>query len=133
MFLDSKLSQIPVLNHREDGSTIRYAKALPRDFRFLPDLHGARRTGASQPMQKQHGTCDEGNTTHTLHARRVAFRCHLFLSLAVSISSISSYLPDGDYTLLVLDEASIAVVQHCSCSHSRHNHSNHVPTARGDA
>ena len=82
---------------REDGSTMRYAKALPRNFRFLPGLHGARRTGASQPMQKQHGTREEGNTTHTLHARRVVFRCHLFLSLAVSISFINSYLPDGDY------------------------------------
>jgi len=75
---------------REDGSTMRYAKALPRNFRFLPGLHGARRTGASQPMQKQHGTREEGNTTHTLHARRVVFRCHLFLSLAVSISFINS-------------------------------------------
>ena len=75
---------------REDGSTMRYAKALPRVFRFLPGLHGARRTGASQPMQEQHGTREEGNTTHTLHARRVVFRCHLFLSLAVSISFINS-------------------------------------------
>ena len=58
---------------REDGSTMWYAKALLRDFRFLPGLHGARRTGASQPMQKQHGTRDEGNTTHALHARRVVF------------------------------------------------------------
>ena len=82
---------------REDGSTMRYAKALPRDFRFFPGLHGARRTGASQPMQKQHGTRDEGNATHTLHARSVVFGCHLFLSLAVSISFINSYLPDGDY------------------------------------
>ena len=109
---------------------MRYAKALQRDFRFLPGLHGARRTGASQSMQKQHGTRDEGNTTHTLHARRVVFRCHLFLSLVVSISFINSYLPDGDYTLLVLDEANIVDAQHRSCSHSRHNHSNHVPTAR---
>ena len=82
---------------REDGSTMRYAKALPRIFRLLPGLHRARRTGASQPMKKQHGTREEGNTTHTLHARRVVFRCHLFLSLAVSISFINSYLPDGDY------------------------------------
>ena len=59
---------------REDGSTMRYAnKAFPRDFRFLSGLHGARRTGASQPMQKQHGTRDEGNTTHRLHARMVVF------------------------------------------------------------
>ena len=71
---------------REDGSTMRYAKAHPRDFRFLPGLHGARRTGASQSMQKQHGTREEGNTTHTLHARRVVCKCHLFLALAVSIS-----------------------------------------------
>ena len=55
-------------------------------FRFLPGLHGARRTGASQPMQKQQGTRDEGNTTHKLHARRVVCRCRLFLPLAVSIS-----------------------------------------------
>ena len=54
---------------REDGSTMRYAKAHPRDFRFLPGLHGARRTGASQPMQKKHGTRDEGNTTHTYASR----------------------------------------------------------------
>ena len=53
---------------------MRYAnKAFPRDFRFLSGLHGARRTGASQPMQKQHGTRDEGNTTHRLHARMVVF------------------------------------------------------------
>ena len=77
---------------------MRYAKVLPRDFRFLPGLHGARRTGASQPMQKQHRTRDEGNTMHALHAKRVVFRCHLFLSLAVSISFINSYLPDGDYS-----------------------------------
>ena len=75
---------------REDGSTMRYAKALPINFRFLPGLHGARRTGASQPIQKQHGSREEGNTTHTLHARRVVFRCHLFLSLAVSISFVNS-------------------------------------------
>ena len=36
----------------EDGGTMRYGKALPRDSRFLPGLHGARRTRASQPMQK---------------------------------------------------------------------------------
>ena len=30
---------------------MRYAKALPRDFCFLPGLHGSHRTGASQPMQ----------------------------------------------------------------------------------
>ena len=77
---------------------MRYAKkALPRDFRLLPGLHGAGRTGASQPMQKQHGTRDEGNTTHTLHAWRVVFSCRLFLPLAVSISFINGYLPDGDY------------------------------------
>ena len=63
---------------REDGSTMRYAKALPRDFRFLPGLHGARRTGASQPIQQQHGTRDEGNTTHTLRARRVVFQVSSF-------------------------------------------------------
>ena len=83
---------------REDGSTMWYAKALPRDFRFLPGLHGARRTGTSQPMQKPHGARDEGNTTYTLHARRVVFRCNLFLSLALSILFINnSYLTDGDY------------------------------------
>ena len=66
---------------------MRYAKkAPPINLRFLPGLHGARRTGASQPMQKQHGTREEGNTTHTLHARRVVCKCHLFLALAVSIS-----------------------------------------------
>ena len=81
---------------RENGITMRYAKALLRDFRFLPGLHGACRTGAPQPMQKQHGTRDEGNTPHTLHARRVVFRCRL-LPLAVPISFIDSYLPDGDY------------------------------------
>ena len=76
---------------------MRYAKALSRDFRFLLELHGARRTGVSQPLQKQHGTRDEVNTTRTLHARRVVFRGPLFLPLAVSISFINSYLPDGDY------------------------------------
>ena len=74
---------------------MRYAKALQRDFRFLPGLHGARRTGASQPTQNQHGARDEGNTTHTLHAWRVVFRCHIFLSLTASISFINSYLPAG--------------------------------------
>ena len=108
-------------------STMWYAKALPRDFRFLPGLHGARRTGASQPMQKQHGTRDEGNTTHTLHARRVVFRCRLFLPLALSISFINSYLPDGDYPPRPRRG------KNCGCSRSRHNHNNHVPTARDDA
>ena len=54
---------------REDSSTMRYAKALSRDFRFLLELHGARRTGVSQPLQKQHGTRDEVNTTHTYVSR----------------------------------------------------------------
>ena len=45
---------------------MRYAKALSRDFRFLPGLHGVRRTGISQPMEKQHGTRDEENTTHSI-------------------------------------------------------------------
>ena len=78
---------------------MRYAKALPRDFRFLSGLHGARRTGSSQPMQNQHGTRDEAKMTHTLHAinRRIVFRCRLFLPQAVSISFINSYLPDSDY------------------------------------
>ena len=88
---------ITYTEQREDGSTMWYAKALPRDFRFLPGLHGAGDTGASQPIQNQHGTRDEGNTTHIFHARRVVFRCCLFLPLAVSISFVSSYLPDGDY------------------------------------
>ena len=120
---------------RKDGSTMRYAKALPRDFRFLPGLHGARRTGASQPMKKQHGTRGEGNTTHTLHARRVVFRCHLFLPLAVSISPTNSYLPDGDYPPRPRrgQNCGCTTSQLLSCSHSRHNHNNHVPTARGDA
>ena len=96
LFLDNKITNSGT-QQREDGSTMRYAKALPRDFRFLPGPHGARRTRASQPMQKQHATRDEGNTTHTLHARRVVCRCHIFLPLAVSISFINSYLPDGDY------------------------------------
>ena len=82
---------------REDGSTMQYAKALPRDFRFLPGLHGARRTGASQPIQKEHGTRDEGNTTRTLHTGSVVFRCRLCLPLAVSISFINSSLADDDY------------------------------------
>ena len=36
-------------------------------------------------------------------------------------------------TLLVLDEANIVVAQHRSCSHSRHNHNNRVPTVRSRA
>ena len=74
VFREQVITYYAGTQQREDGSTMRYAKkALPRDFRFLPGLHGARRTGASQPMQKQHGTRDEGNTTHALHARRVVF------------------------------------------------------------
>ena len=76
-------------------------------FRFLPGLHGARRTEASQPMQKQHGSRDEGNTAHTLHAihRRVVFRCRIFVPLTVSTSFINNtYFPPAT-TLLVLDEA----------------------------
>ena len=100
---------------REDGSTMRYAKkALPRDFRLLPGLHGAGRTGASQPMQKQHGTRDEGNTAHTLHARRLVLTCRL-LPLAVSISFINSYISQTATTLLVLDEANIV----CGCATSQ--------------
>ena len=63
-------------------------------------------------MQKHHGTRDEGNTTHTLHARRVVFRCRLFLPLAVSTSFINSCLPDGDY---VLDEVNFVVAQNRNC------------------
>ena len=40
---------------REECSTMRYAKAPSRDFRFLPGLHGARPTGASKPMQNRQG------------------------------------------------------------------------------
>ena len=112
---------------------MRYAKALPRDFRFLPGLDGARRTGASLPMQKQHGTRDEGNTTHTFDARRAVFSCRIFFPLAVSISFINSYLPDGDYPPLLVLDAKIVVAQHRSCSRSRHNQNKNVPTARGDA
>ena len=101
---------------REDGSTMRYAKALPRDFRFLPGLHGARRTGASHPMQKHHGTRDEGNTTHALLARRVVFRCHLS-SRWLCRSRSSTAISQTATTLLVLDEAKIVVAQHRSCSH----------------
>ena len=54
-------------------STMRYAKALAMDVRFLPGLHRARRTESSQPMQQQHGIRDEGTTTRTLHGRRVVF------------------------------------------------------------
>ena len=96
----TELSQKLTGTQQQEGGiapSMRYAKALPRDFRFLPGLHGAGDTGASQPIQNQHGTRDEGNTTHIFHARRVVFRCCLFLPLAVSISFVSSYLPDGDY------------------------------------
>ena len=109
---------------------MRYAKALLRDFRFLPGLHGACRTGAPQPMQKQHGTRDEGNTTHTLHdinKRVVSFSRWLCRSRRSSTANSQTT------TLLVLDEAKIVVAQHRSCSHSRHNHNDHVPTVRGDA
>ena len=111
---------------------MRYAKALPRDFRFLPGLHGARRTGASQPMQKQHGSRGEGNTTHSLHSKRIVFRCRLFLPLAIRSPS-SAAISQTTTTLLVLDETKIVVAQHRNFSRSRHNHNNHVPTARGDA
>ena len=76
---------------------MRYAIALPRDFLFLPGQHGTRRTGASQPMQEQHATRDEGHTTHSFNVKSVVFRCHLLFSLAASISFINSYLADGKY------------------------------------
>ena len=82
---------------REDGSTMRYAKALPMNFRFLPGLHGARRTGASQPMQKQHGTKRE--TQHIRFTLGGLSLGVIFSSrwLCRSRSSTASYLPDGDY------------------------------------
>ena len=94
LFLDSKLSQTLVLNNGRMVGPCGTWSASGRFSLFLHGLHGARRTRAFQPMQKQHGTRDEGNTTHTPQAnnRKVVFRCHLFLSLAVSISSINSYL-----------------------------------------
>ena len=68
----------------------------------------------SPSMQKQHGTRDEGNTAHTLHARRLVLTCRL-LPLAVSISFINSYISQTATTLLVLDEANIV----CGCATSQ--------------
>ena len=89
---------------------MRSAKALPRDFRFLPGLYGARRTGVSQPMQEQHGTREEGNTTHTLHARRVS---SFPLAGCVDLVHQQLAISQTATTLLVLDEAKIVVAQHC--------------------
>ena len=111
---------------QRDGSTMRYAKALRRDFRFLPGLYGARRTGVSQPMQKQHGTRDEGITTPTLHARRVVFRCRLCLPLAESISFINSYLPDGDYPPRPRRSKNCGCARR-NCSRSRHKNTATTP------
>ena len=77
-------------------------------FRFLPGLHGARRTEASQPMQKQHGTREEGNTTHTLHARRVS---SFPLAGCVDLVHQQLAISQTATTLLVLDEANIV----CGC------------------
>ena len=76
---------------------MRYAKALPMNFRFLPGLHGARRTGASQPMQKQHGAKRE--TQHIRFTLGGLSLGVIFSSrwLCRSRSSRASYLPDGDY------------------------------------
>ena len=118
---------------REDGSTMRYAKALPRGFPFLPGLHGARRTGASQPI------CRSSMVLATRETRRIRFTLGglsqgvVFSSRWLCRSRLSTAFSQTATTLLVLDEAKIVVAQHRSCSHSRHNHNNHVPTARGDA
>ena len=57
----------------------------------------------------------------------------IFSSRWLCRSRSSTAISQTATTLLVLDEAKIVVAQHRSCSHSRHNHNNHVPTVRGDA
>ena len=83
---------------REDGSTMRYAKALPRNFRFLPGLHGARRTGASQPCRSSM-VLAKRETQHMRFTLGGLSLGIIFSSrwLCRSRSSTASYLPDGDY------------------------------------
>ena len=52
------LTNIQIFNsEREDGSTMRYAKAPPRDFRYLP-------RGCKEFVAPEH-LSDEGNTTRS--------------------------------------------------------------------
>ena len=83
-------------------------------------------------MQKQHGIRDEGNTTHTLHARRVVLGV-TFSSSWLCRSRSSTAISQTATTLPVLDETKIVVAQQRNCSRSRHTHNTHVQTARGDA
>ena len=123
LFLDSKLSHISGTQQREDGSTMRYAKALPRDFCFLPGLHGSHRTGASQPMQNDtYASRWEGCLQVS------CFPLAGCVDLVHQQLSPRRRLPSSSSTRQKLWLRNIA-----AALISRHNHNNHVPTARGDA
>ena len=77
------------------------------------------------------GSRDEGKMTRTLHTTQVVFRRRIFL-LAVCVALVHHiYHPNGDYTILVLDEPRSLLLE-WQGSRSRHRH-NPIPLARGDA
>ena len=88
--------------------SMRYAKSTPIVFRFLPGLLllvieflapeylNTRRSNVPT------GSRDGGNTTYTLHTRKVVFSSRCLCSLPSTSIKIFSHTP----TALVLDEAS---------------------------
>ena len=81
---------------REEGSTMRYAKALPRYFRFLPGLHGV--------VAPEHlSPCRSSMVLATRETRSISFTLGglssgvVFSSRWLRRSRSSTALPNGDY------------------------------------
>ena len=82
--------------------------------------------------------CKSSTVLATRETQHIRFTLELSLGVIFSSSWLcrsrsSTAISQTATTFLVLDEAKLVVAQHRSCSHSRDNHNNHVPTARGDA
>ena len=125
---DSKLSQILVLNSGRMVAPCGTRKRFREIFASSLDYMGLVAPEHLSPCRSSMVLATrETRHIHTLHARRVVFSSRwLCRSRLLTISQTAT-------TLLVLDEAKNVVAQHRSCSRSRDNHNNHVPTARGDA
>ena len=132
MFLDSKSSHTLVLNSGRMvapcGTRKRFREIFASSLDYI-------RLVAPEHLSP----CRSSMVLATRETRHIRFTPG-GLSLGVIFSSrwlcrsrSSTAISQTATTLLVLDEAKIVVAQHRSCSHSRHNHNNRVPTARGDA
>ena len=95
-----------------------YAKSLPRDFRFLPGLHGAL-------VAPEHlSPCGSSVVLVTTETRHIRFTLGglslraVFSYLWLCRSRSSTAICETVTTLLVLDEAKIVVAQHRNCSRS---------------